>query len=79
MQPEHFISVIGLMFAIVVTLVGWIGNRLHRKMDDLSEKMESGRLNIGERVAKVESSIGHVENSMDHIESRLERIEHKMT
>jgi len=77
MQPEHFISVIGLMFAIVVTLVGWIGNRLHRKMDDLSEKMESGRLNIGERVAKVESSIDHLEQTVEHMDDRLARIERR--
>ena len=77
MQPEHFISAIGLMFAIVVTLVGWIGNRLHRKMDDLSEKMESGRLNIGERVAKVESSIDHLEQTVEHMDDRLARIERR--
>ena len=77
MQPEHFISIIGLMFAIVVTLVGWIGNRLHRKMDDLSEKMESSRLNIGERVAKVESSIDHLEQTVEHMDDRLARIERR--
>ena len=77
MQPEHFISIIGLMFAIVVTLVGWIGNRLHRKMDDLSEKMESSRLNIGERVAKVESSIDHLEQTIEHMDDRLARIERR--
>ena len=83
---ELLLKLVPGMFVVLITLIAWIGNRLHKGQDDLNEKFEAHeaihgehREKMRERMARTETDIKHLGSEVDVIGRRIGRIEIKIS
>lgn len=73
MSDDVMLKLVPVMFAAVIAVIGWIGKRLHDKMDTLSDQLSDHRLETERRITRLESDMNGIGERLKHIETALER------
>ena len=60
-------SLVATLFGMLVALLGWLGNRIYSKLDELGETMRRIEVDLHERISALDARITRVEA---HVEMR---------
>lgn len=65
-------SIVATLFGLLVLILGWIGNKLYSKLDEISKRLERMAGELHERINGIDRRLTVVESACDHHHSRRE-------
>jgi hypothetical protein len=71
-QLAFWISLCAGMFGIIVLIIGWIGVRIHSKLDEIFKELGMIRKDLGQEIIKVDRRLSNELAIVDRRTTRLE-------
>lgn len=69
MEPIQFVgiaaSVAGALFAALISVMVWLGNKVYTKLDDVTEALSEVKDELHDRITKIDRRVTRVETIVD--------------
>ena len=61
-EAEILMPVVGMLMSVLIVVIGWMGNKLHERLGEISETLISIERDIRKELGAIESRLSVVES-----------------